>query len=293
MLMLKEYISLTKPGIIFGNLISILAGYFLAAKSEPVTLSLLVYTLISVSLVIASGCVMNNIFDRDIDAKMSRTCHRAIVKGTVNIDLAFFFAILLLLVGTVLLYSVANPLSVVVVLLGYIFYVFFYTMWYKRSSIYGTLVGGISGAIPPLAGYLAVTNYINLEAVLLFTLFFLWQIPHSYAIAMFRMKDYQQANIPILPVEKGIQKARIHIIAYVVAFFIVAFSLYAFCNTTGYAYLLVVALSCYGWAKVSFRKVDNANYVQWSKSVFKGSLLVITAFSFVLGIELIPVTLPF
>lgn len=87
--MLKEYVSITKPGIIIGNLISVLAGYFLAAKSEPVTLALLGYTLLGVGLVIASGCVINNIFDRDIDLKMSRTQQRILVQGGIKVDHAF------------------------------------------------------------------------------------------------------------------------------------------------------------------------------------------------------------
>lgn len=290
--MLKEYVSITKPGIIMGNLISVLAGYFLAAKSESVTLSLLAYTMVGVALVIASGCVVNNIFDRDIDRKMSRTQNRTLVQGGVNVDHAFLFAIVMLLIGTGLLYKMANPLSAVVVLLGYVFYVFFYTMWYKRTSVYGTLVGSVSGAIPPLVGYLAVTNYISLEAVLLFGLFCLWQMPHSYAIAMFRMQDYEQAGIPVLPVVKGIYKARQHMIAYVVAFSAVAFGLYAF-GHTGYEYLLVAAISCYGWSKVTFRRMDESNYIQWSKSVFKTSLLVVTAFSTVLGVELLPLNAMF
>ncbi|MGO2323822.1 heme o synthase [Vibrio casei] len=290
--MLKEYVSITKPGIIMGNLISVLAGYFLAAKSESVTLSLLAYTMVGVALVIASGCVVNNIFDRDIDRKMSRTQNRTLVQGGVNVDHAFLFAIVMLLIGTGLLYKMANPLSAVVVLLGYVFYVFFYTMWYKRTSVYGTLVGSVSGAIPPLVGYLAVTNYISLEAVLLFGLFCLWQMPHSYAIAMFRMQDYEQAGIPVLPVVKGIYKARQHMIAYVVAFSAVAFGLYAF-GHTGYEYLVVAAISCYGWSKVTFRRMDESNYIQWSKSVFKTSLLVVTAFSTVLGVELLPLNAMF
>ncbi|MBD1576649.1 protoheme IX farnesyltransferase [Vibrio sp. S11_S32] len=288
----KLYITLTKPGIIMGNLISVLAGYFLAAKSESVTLSLLTYTMLGVALVIASGCVVNNIFDRDIDSKMSRTRNRVMVEGQINVDHAFLFAIVMLLAGTGLLYKMANPLSAVMVLLGYVFYVFFYTMWYKRTSVYGTLVGSVSGAIPPLVGYLAVTNYISLEAVLLFSLFCLWQMPHSYAIAMFRIKDYEQAEIPVLPLVKGIQKARHHMMAYVAAFSVVALGLYAF-GHTGYEYLAVAAVSCYGWSKVTFRSMDESNYIQWSKSVFKTSLLVVTAFSSVLGLELLPLSVTF
>ncbi|TRN24682.1 heme o synthase [Vibrio furnissii] len=288
--MIKGYISITKPGIIIGNLISVAAGYFLAAKSEAADVALLAYTLAGVAMVIASGCVVNNIFDRDIDLRMDRTRGRLLAQGEINVDHAFVYAIALLLGGTALLYRMANPLSTVVVLLGYVFYVFFYTMWYKRSSVYGTLVGSVSGAVPPLVGYLAVTNYISLEAVLLFALFCLWQMPHSYAIAMFRMQDYKAAGIPVLPVVSGIEKARKHMMAYVVAFNLVALALFLL-GECGYEYLVIAAAVCFMWTKVTFKPVTEDNYVAWSKTVFKVSLLVVMGISSVLGLELIPLTI--
>ncbi len=284
--MLKSYLSITKPGIIFGNLISVAAGFFLAAKTENVSVALLLATLAGVGLVIASGCVVNNIFDRDIDQKMKRTQNRELAKGNINIDVAFVYALILLLVGTAILFQMANPLSAVVVLLGYVFYVFFYTMWYKRTSVYGTLVGSISGAVPPLVGYLAVTNYISLEAVLLFAMFCLWQMPHSYAIAMFRMQDYRDAGIPVLPVKEGLNKAHRHMKAYVVAFAVTSLALFLL-GEAGYEYLAVTAIACFMWMKVTFRKVDEDNYIPWSKTVFKVSLLVVMGVSGVLGVELI------
>ncbi|HDV0902189.1 heme o synthase [Vibrio fluvialis] len=288
--MIKGYISITKPGIIIGNLISVAAGYFLAAKSEAADVALLAYTLAGVAMVIASGCVVNNIFDRDIDLRMDRTRGRLLAQGEINVDHAFVYAIALLLGGTALLYRMANPLSTVVVLLGYVFYVFFYTMWYKRTSVYGTLVGSVSGAVPPLVGYLAVTNYISLEAVLLFALFCLWQMPHSYAIAMFRMQDYKTAGIPVLPVVSGIEKARKHMMAYVVAFNLVALALFLL-GECGYEYLVIASAVCFMWTKVTFKPVTEDNYVEWSKTVFKVSLLVVMSISSVLGLELIPLTI--
>ncbi|MDW6004990.1 heme o synthase [Vibrio mangrovi] len=288
--MIKGYLSITKPGIIVGNLISTAAGFFLAAKAESVTSMLLLYTLAGVALVIASGCVINNIFDRDIDSKMARTSQRLLVRGEINVDHAFIYALILLLSGTALLYQKTNPLAAVVVLLGYVFYVFFYTMWYKRTSVYGTLVGSISGAVPPLAGYLAVTNYVSLEGVLLFCLFCLWQMPHSYAIAMFRMQDYRQAGIPVLPVVSGIDKARKHMMAYVIAFNAVALGLYLVGNT-GYEYLVVASAVCFMWTRVTFRRMTTDNFEAWSKAVFKHSLIVVMSFSAVLGFELIPLSL--
>ncbi len=288
-LMIKGYLSITKPGIIVGNLISTAAGFFLAAKTESVSAGLLAFTLVGVALVIASGCVINNIFDRDIDSKMDRTQKRLLVRGEISLDHAFVFALILLVVGTFIMYRQTSPLAAVVVLLGYIFYVFFYTMWYKRMSVYGTLVGSLSGAVPPLVGYLSVTNYISLEAVLLFLLFCLWQMPHSYAIAMFRINDYRKAGIPVLPVVQGIENARKHMMGYVMAFNLVALALYLVGNT-GYEYLVVAALVCFVWTRVTFRRIENDNYIQWSKAVFKQSLVVVMAISGILGIELLSLT---
>lgn len=282
---IKGYLSITKPGIVFGNLISTAAGFFLAAKSETADVYLLLNTLLGVAFVVGSGCVINNIYDRDIDKKMSRTKNRALVTGEISLDHAFGYALVLLLAGTFLLYYTTNPLASVVVLLGYIFYVFFYTMWYKRKSVLGTLVGSLSGAVPPFVGYIAVTNYVSLESVLLFTLFCIWQMPHSYAIAMFRMKDYQQAGIPVLPVVEGIYKARTHMISYVILFNLIALGLFIF-GHTGYEYLVVSAAVCFMWTRVTFKTINEENYVSWSKAVFKTSLVVVMGFSTVLGVEL-------
>ena len=132
-----------------------------------------------------------------------------------------------------------------------------------------------------------MTNYISLEAVLLFAMFCLWQMPHSYAIAMFRLQDYRDAGIPVLPVKEGVDKAHQHMKAYVVAFGAVSLALFLL-GEAGYEYLAVSAAVCFMWTKVTFRKVDCLNYIQWSKTVFKVSLLVVMSISGVLGLELIP-----
>jgi protoheme IX farnesyltransferase len=149
------------------------------------------------------------------------------------------------------------------------------------------LIGSISGAVPPLVGYLAVTNYLSVESVLLFLLFCLWQMPHSYAIAIFRMEDYRQAGIPVLPVKEGLNKANQHIRHYVLAFCAVAAALF-FVGEANYEYLIVVGAMSAFWARVTFRDMNSSNYIDWSKAVFKVSLLVVTSFSGVLGLELLP-----
>ncbi len=284
--MLKDYITITKPGIIIGNLVSFAAGVFLAGKSEPLDTLEVMCATVGVALIIASGCVLNNIYDKDIDSKMRRTKKRAEAMSRINVDHAFIYALLLLSFGTVLLFETINPLTTIVVLMGYIFYVFFYTMWYKRSSIYGTLVGSLSGAVPPLAGYLTVTNYISTESLLLFVLFCLWQIPHSYAIALFRIRDYHQADIPVLPIVKGIQRARRHMQAYVLIFSLTALGLFLY-GHTGFEYLAITAVVCGLWTRVTFRSINAHNYVPWAKNVFKTSLIVVMSISGALGLELL------
>ena len=197
--MLKRYLLVTKPGIIFGNLISVVGGFFLSSKGS-LELDLFLATLVGVSLVIASGCVFNNYIDRDIDCLMERTRNRVLVQGLIGPRATLGYATGLGIVGVALLYWV-NPLSAALGGLGFVVYVGLYTLWLKRRSVYGTLVGSLSGATPPVIGYCAVSNEFDSGALILLLIFSLWQMPHSYAIAIFRFKDYQAAAIPVLPVK--------------------------------------------------------------------------------------------
>lgn len=103
-----------------------------------------------------------------------------------------------------LLYVAANALAMMLAVIGFVIYVGVYSLYMKRKSVYGTLIGSLSGAAPPVIGYCAVTGQFDTGALILLLIFSLWQMPHSYAIAIFRFKDYQAANIPVLPVIKGI-----------------------------------------------------------------------------------------
>lgn len=217
--MIKQYLQVTKPGIIFGNLISVVGGFLLASKGN-IDYPLFLATLVGVSLVVASGCVFNNYIDRDIDKKMERTKNRVLVKGLIQPKISLVYATLLGIAGGALLYFAANALSMWLALAGFIIYVGVYSLYMKRNSVYGTLIGSLSGAAPPVIGYCAVSNEFDAGALILLLIFSLWQMPHSYAIAIFRFKDYQAANIPVLPVVKGISVAKNHITLYILAFMV-------------------------------------------------------------------------
>jgi len=141
--MIKQYLQVTKPGIIFGNLISVVGGFLLASKGS-IDYPLFIATLLGVSLVVASGCVFNNYIDRDIDKKMERTKNRVLVQGLMQPKVSLVYATALGIVGFALLYIGANPLAMWLAVMGFVVYVGVYSLYMKRNSVYGTLIGSLS-----------------------------------------------------------------------------------------------------------------------------------------------------
>lgn len=278
----KTYYKLTKPGIIRGNLISATAGFLLASKGDIDGL-LLLYTLFGISLVIASGCVFNNYLDRNIDKKMSRTKTRAIVTGEISGIHAIIFASILGFIGTVTLLLFTNLITAFLGLIALFFYVIVYG-YYKRNSIHGTLVGSISGSMPPVAGYLAVTGSFDIGAFLLFLILATWQMPHFYAIAIYRLKDYKAASLPVLPAVKGINVTKKHMIAYTILFSLSVILLWV-SGYTGLTYLIVMLATSAWWLRIGLRGFNTKDDNKWAKSVFKSSLFVLLIFSFMISID--------
>jgi heme o synthase len=279
---LRTYIFLTKPGIIIGNLITTAGGFFLAAQGH-IEAGLLIALLIGTSLVIASGCVFNNYIDRDIDRKMARTNKRATVTGGVSGAQALTYATILGIAGLSLLALFVNGLTVGIGIVGLCMYVVVYGIA-KRKTEWGTVIGSISGAIPPVAGYTAVVNTLDTEAILLFIILTFWQMPHFYAIAMYRAKDYAAAGLPVLPIKRGMQAAKIQIIVYICGFVIAAALLTAF-DYTGFIYLLVMTAIGITWLYKGGRGLWRRDNIRWAKDMFRFSLLVIMAFSLMISID--------
>ncbi|CAI1007826.1 Protoheme IX farnesyltransferase [Serratia fonticola] len=281
--MIKQYLQVTKPGIIFGNLISVVGGFLLASKGS-IDYPLFLATLLGVSLVVASGCVFNNYIDRDIDKKMERTKNRVLVKGLIAPSVSLVYATLLGIAGFALLYIAANPLAMWLAVMGFVVYVGVYSLYMKRHSVYGTLIGSLSGAAPPVIGYCAVTNEFDAGALILLAIFSLWQMPHSYAIAIFRFKDYQAANIPVLPVVKGISVAKNHITLYILAFMIATLML-TLGGYAGYKYLIVAAAVSVWWLGMALRGYKAENDSVWARKLFVFSIVAITSLSIMMSID--------
>ena len=282
--MIKSYFMLTKPGIIFGNIITAASGVALASKGH-IDIWLFLTMLIGLSCVIASACVFNNYIDRHIDEKMTRTKNRALVKGLIPVKNAIFFGAILILFGSCILALYTNLLTLSIALTGFFVYVVLYSIW-KRRSTYGTAIGSIAGGIPPVVGYCAVSNQIDLGALILFTIVVLWQMPHFFAIAMYRLDDYTAASLPVLPVEKGLYVTKIHMLLYIIGFTIATLML-TLCGYTGYTYLIIASLLGFTWLWLCIKGFQVDNDKLWARKMFVFSLVCIMALSIMIPVDVI------
>jgi protoheme IX farnesyltransferase len=280
--MAKAHIVLTKPGIILGNVVTTAGGFALASRGL-LDYWLFFLTLIGLSLIIASSCVFNNYIDRHVDAKMARTKNRGLVIGSVSPTSAIIFGTILGLIGAWILALYTNPLTLLIALAGFFIYVVPYSFG-KYLTSYGTLIGSIAGAAPPLVGYCAVTDSFDLGAFLLFLIMVLWQMPHFYAIAIYRYNDYVRAGIPVLPVKKSIHITKIHMVLYTIAFIIAALLL-TLMGFTGYVYFTVAGLLGLTWLALTIQGFKATSDAVWARKVFLFSLVVITGLCFMMAID--------
>jgi protoheme IX farnesyltransferase len=275
----KAYFLLTKPGIIMGNAITAIGGFSLAARGH-FEMGLFCATLVGLCLIVASACAFNNYIDRYADQKMLRTQNRPLARGIISPRNALAFATALLFLSTFILVTFVNLLTAGIALVGFCTYVFLYS-FLKYRSTHATLVGSIAGAIPPTAGYCAASNHFDGGALLLFIIIALWQMPHFFAIAIYRMQEYASAHIPVLPLKKGIPRTKIHMLFYIIAFGISCLMLTVY-GYTGIVYGITVAILGLIWLGLSIQGFRTKNDTLWARKMFLFSLIAVTTFCAVL-----------
>lgn len=278
-----DYYLLTKPGIIMGNLVTVAAGFLLASKGN-IDFRLFFATLIGLIFIMASSCTFNNYINRKDDKKMERTKNRALVTGLISGKNAIVFASVLGVIGSFILISYTNLLTFAVAAGGFFIYVVLYSVW-KCRTIYGTAIGSIAGAVPPVVGYCAVSNRFDLGAVILLMIMVLWQMPHFFSIAIYHFDDYVAAKIPVLPVKKGILRAKIHMVVYIVCFILVASLLTVF-DYTGYAYLAVAMIFGLAWLALCIKGFKSKDNQLWGRNMFRLSLVLIMALSLAIPLDI-------
>ncbi|MCU6709254.1 heme o synthase [Paenibacillus sp. J5C_2022] len=263
---LKDWIALTKPRLLRLNIFAALGGFWVASKWD-LDIPLMIWMLIGSTLTMASATVVNNYWDRELDEKMERTKNRVLPTGRMKPLTVLAYGLILGIVGLAVLFTMVNPLTGLLGLLGWFAYIVIYTIWLKRTSTWSTSVGGISGAMPPVIGYCAVTNEVDAGAWLLFLLMFLWQPAHFWSLAIRRVEEYRKAGFPVLPVVKGIKRTKMQMIPYVLLLLPTVVLMYTY-HYAGIYFLIIALVFTVVWLIHTLTGLSANNTDKWAKINF-------------------------
>jgi heme o synthase len=211
--LLRDYVALTKPRIISLLLLTTVAAMFVAAPSGP-AITTIMWTMLGGYLAAGGAGAINHYIDRDRDARMARTRRRPLASGRIAPAHGLAFGIALGALAVLQLALTVNVLAALLSLAGLLGYVFVYTAWLKPLTPQNIVIGGAAGAVPPLVGWAAATGALDLDALWLFGIVFLWTPPHFWALALLIKDDYARTGVPMLPVVRGEQATRRQILAY-------------------------------------------------------------------------------
>ena len=233
---LASYINLCKPKIVLLLTITALVGMLLSVNFYSNILDGLA-SLLGFALLAGASAALNQIFDRETDKNMNRTKTRPLASGEISLFSALTFTAILLFVGSSLLLYFSNLLTLLITTFGFIFYSLIYTIYLKWSTPQNIVIGGLSGALPPLIGWTAVNNDISLLPLTLVLVIFLWTPPHFWPLAIDRLDEYKKEGVPMMPIAKGVSRTKKEMVVY--AILLLAASLAPFFyGLTGYFYLI-------------------------------------------------------
>lgn len=252
---IRDYLELTKPKVVILMLITAMVGMFLATPGA-VPLSILVYGTIGIGLAAGAAAVLNHVADQKADLLMHRTQKRPLPMQRVSARQALIFAGVLMVLSFGLLHYYVNTLTAVLSFVSLVGYAGVYTGLLKRLTPQNIVIGGLSGATPPLLGWVAVTNEITPQALLLVLIIFTWTPPHFWALAIHRVKDYERARLPMLPVTHGVAFTKRAILLYSVLLFIVTL-LPFLVGMSSWVYLVGAVLLGAGFIFLSARLIWN------------------------------------
>ncbi len=279
-----RFLSITKPGILFANIITFIAGYFVGLRQESGIFNIwhFIIAILGMSCVIASGCICNNCIDKDIDLLMARTKNRLIATGKIKILHALTLALFCFIIGLSLLFII-NILSMLIAIMAFLCYVIVYSLYTKRhKSGIGIIIGALAGAAPPVIGYTSITNSFDFIAILLFFVLFFWQIPHFHAIAIYRLIDYKNANIAVLPLRHSMFYTKLNMLFFALLF-IIDCILLGYFSKQHYIYLVAIFIINMYWIYLIFQGfyITINNHI-WAKKIFFISIIVICFLSVML-----------
>lgn len=232
----KDYIMLMKPRVMSLVVFTGYCGIHLAPGNiHPI---IAFAAIIIIALGSGSAAAINMWYDSDIDCIMQRTQKRPIVAGIISSEQALEFGVITGVVSIVLMIVCVNIISAILLAITILYYIFIYTMWLKRLSVHNVVIGGVAGALPPLIGWSAVTGSISWESLILFSIIFIWTPPHSWALVLFRVQEYKDCSIPMMPVVKGNLYTKKFILFYTICMLVICTMPYYY-NMAGSIYLIL------------------------------------------------------
>ena len=244
---LNSYINLCKPKIVALLTVTALIGMLLSVNFYT-NLTNVVYglaSLVGFALLAAASAALNQIFDRETDKNMSRTKSRPLAAGNISLTEALTFTAILLFVGSSLMLYFSNLLTLMITTFGFIFYSLIYTIYLKWATPQNIVIGGLSGALPPLIGWTAVSNEISLMPLILVLIIFLWTPPHFWPLAIDRMEEYKKEGVPMMPIAKGVTRTKKEMVVYAVLLLAASLTPYIY-GLAGIFYLVTTtALNLY------------------------------------------------
>ena len=270
----RQFLALTKPRVVQLVVFCAVIGMFLAVPGLPPPMTVFFATL-GIALVAGAAAAVNCLVEQKIDALMQRTRGRPLPRGQVTSGSTLVFAGFVGGLGLLLLYRFVNPLTMWLTLATFVGYAVIYTVLLKPATPQNIVIGGASGAMPPVLGWAAVTDSVPPEALLLFLIIFAWTPPHFWALALYRTQDYARAGLPMLPVTHGAAYTRLQIVLYTVVLVLVTMLPYII-RMSGIIYL-VAALALGGvFLAYSIRLYRNYSD-SLARATFRYSILYLTA----------------
>ena len=263
---MKAFLNLMKPRVMSLVIFTCAVGLLIA----PVKVSFLdaVFSLIAVALGSGAAGALNMWYEADLDLLMTRTCLRPIPTGKLTKNQALAFGILSSLVSVIALYIFSNLIAATILAITILFYVFVYTIWLKRKTSQNIVIGGASGALPPVIGWAIATNGIALEPIILFLIIFIWTPSHFWALSLYKSEDYRKAKIPMLPITSGIRTTKLNIFIYALILFPIAISPF-FLNYYGLIYLILAAVLSGYYVFISYKLFKEKDSILEKKLAIK------------------------
>ncbi|KQL41820.1 protoheme IX farnesyltransferase [Bacillus sp. FJAT-25509] len=268
----KNLISLIKGKVFVINVLPVLAGYFLSSHINHIPLAAHIasffVTLIGSAFVIAGALMLNNWYEADLDKQMERTKNRPSATGEFSKKFVLTLGVTTSIMGFFILFF-TNAEVLLFSFVGWFFYVVLYTFWSKQKYSWNTIIGAVSGCVTPLIGWSVLSSSFQLIPMMMALIVFIWQMPHTYSIAIRRFDDYKRAGFAMLPVVSGVKKTKIHLLFYLICLIPMPF----FMKSLGLFFIGFMTILNIGWIILSISGFATQNEAHWAKWMFRYSVI--------------------